>query len=130
MWRLTPLHRKFLVYCADDWSGPWILVVDVHLNDPEADDKTVQTRTLAILRDLLEAGYIRAGDLVDFKNDTFIPWDLTVDQAIDRIHTEWDTLGRDPKPWEIVWFTSTREGDLALAEGQERNTLHDQGGER
>jgi hypothetical protein len=127
---MTLLHKEFLVYCADDWSVPWILIKYVRLNDPEANDKTIQARTLAILRDLLDVEYIRAGDLVDFKNDTFIPWNLSVDQIIDRIRLEWDALGRDPKPWEIVWFTSTLEGDRALAEGAARNTLSDSAEEK
>ena len=123
MLEMTPLHKNFLVACADDWSGPWLLAGDVREADPSADDKTVKIRTLKIIRDLLSARYIRAGDLVDFKNDKFIPWDLTVDQIIGRIRQEWDALRRDPKPWEIVWFSSTLEGDRALAEGQERNVL-------
>jgi hypothetical protein len=75
---MTLLHKEFLVYCTDDWSGPWILIKYIRLNDPEADDKTVQARTLAILRDLLEAGYIHAGDLVNFKmipsSPGILPW--------------------------------------------------------
>lgn len=125
---MTSLHKSFLVYCADDWSGPWLLVTDVQLADPAADDRTVKERTLAVLRDLLQAGYIKAGDLVNFKEDTFIQWEMPVDQIIDRIRREWDALGRDPKPWEIVWFISTHEGDLALAEGRERNAIQEEGG--
>lgn len=129
MHSMTPLHRNFLIACADDWCGPWLLVLDVRKATPEADDRTIQSQTLAILRDLLAAGYIRAGDLVDFKNDTFIPWDMAVDQMIERIRLEWDALGRDPKPWEIVWFLSTIEGDRVLAEDQPRTTLQETEGE-
>lgn len=125
MREMTPLHRGFLVDCADDWSGPWQLINDIRRQNPEANTDAVQAQALTILQDLLEAGYIQAGDLVDFKNDTFVPWDLPVDRIIDRIRLEWDGLGRDPKPWEIVWFTSTIAGERALAEGKERNELKD-----
>jgi hypothetical protein len=128
MLEMTPLHKNFLVACADDWCGPWLLVSDIRATDPLADDKTVKVRTLGILRDLLAAKYIRAGDLVDFKSDKFIPWDLAVDQVVDRIQREWDALKRDPNPWEIVWFDSTVEGDRALAEGEERNVLKERKG--
>jgi hypothetical protein len=128
MLEMTPLHKNFLVACADDWSGPWLLVSDIRVADPKADDPTVKARTLEILRDLLAARYIRAGDLVDFKSDKFVPWNLAVDQIIERIQREWDALKRDPNPWEIVWFDSTAAGDKALAEGQERNVLKEREG--
>jgi hypothetical protein len=85
--------------------------------------------TLAILRDLLEAGYIQARD-VNFVPGKFTPWNLSVNQIIDRIRHKWDDLGRDPNGWEIVWFISTQEGDLALAEGQERNSFQEQVAEK
>jgi hypothetical protein len=85
--------------------------------------------TLAILRDLLEAGYIQARD-VNFVPGKFTPWNLSVNQIIDRIRHKWDDLGRDPNGWEIVWFISTQEGDLALEERQERNSFQEQVAEK
>jgi hypothetical protein len=119
--KITPLHENFLAYCSDDWTGPWQLARWIRLSDSDADDDKIQARTLEILRDLLEAGYIVAGD-ADFGSGKFTQWNLSVDQIIDRIHREWDVLGRDPSIWDIVWFVSTTEGDRALASGQVRNT--------
>lgn len=121
MLKLTPLHRLALLSCVDDYTGIWEFALDVQQQYPEANRSQIQSETLVLIRDLLEAGYIIAGDLKD--NVGVIPWPSPVEETIRRIKQEWDSLGREPTIWEIVWFDSTAAGDQALREGQERNVL-------
>jgi hypothetical protein len=52
-----------------------------------------------------------------------VSWNLSAEQAIERIRREWDQLGGEPTIGDIVWFVSTTEGGRVLAEGKERNVL-------
>lgn len=124
---MTALHRLGLLSCADDYTGLWEFLRDVQRAYPGADDRAVKDRTLGVIRDLLEAGYIVAGDLKD--GIGVVPWPQPTDEVLQRIKSEWDALGREPNIWEIVWFTSTIEGERALAEGKERNELKDPEGQ-
>ncbi|HNM61199.1 MAG TPA: hypothetical protein PKL51_08630 [Nitrospira sp.] len=117
MRKLTPLHGDFLAYCVDDWTGLWLLVKRIKPLHSSTDADKIQAHALEIIRDLIEAGYIMAGD-VDFGLGKFRQWNLSVDKIIGRIEQEWIELGRDPTICEIVWFVSTTEGDYAFASGQ------------
>ncbi len=117
MRKMTPLHGDFLAYCVDDWTGLWLLVKWIKPLHSSTDADKIRAHALEIIRDLLEAGYIMAGD-VDFGSGKFTQWNLTVDKIIGRIEQEWIVLGRDPTMWEIVCFVSTTEGHYAFTSGQ------------
>lgn len=42
-------------------------------------------------------------------------WSDQVDRIIDRIRREWDELGRDPIPGEVVWLDKVRLDPMAEA---------------
>jgi hypothetical protein len=41
----------------------------------------------------------------------FEPWSLGPNAGIDRINSEWNALGREPKIGEVVWFNTTQKGE-------------------
>jgi hypothetical protein len=41
----------------------------------------------------------------------FVPWQLTIPEALARIEREWRALGRDPSLGDICWFNNTPAGN-------------------
>ncbi|PSQ82733.1 MAG: hypothetical protein BRD40_02535 [Bacteroidetes bacterium QS_1_65_9] len=70
----------------------------------------MREKTLGFLEEMLHNGRIRAGH-PDGERRRFVAWPFDAQEAVARIRTEWEALGRDPKLGEIVWFTATDRGE-------------------
>ncbi|WP_447976869.1 hypothetical protein [Candidatus Nitrospira bockiana] len=122
---LTPLQRSFLLLCTDDYTGLENALRDVQEAYPSADSTQARALTLKLIKELLQAGYIQAGDLPGV-GEQWKPWALNVDEIVERIDREWEKLGKEREDLvDIVWFVSTVEGDRALAEDKDRNVLNE-----
>lgn len=120
---LTPLQRDFLLFCADDYTGVDCALSCVEEASPLIEQQDARALTLTLIRELLDVGYIQAGDLPG-RGEQWKPLSLNAGEILDRIEKEWDKLGNERDHLvDIVWFLSTTEGERALAEGIERNVL-------
>lgn len=65
-----------------------------------------RARTLNVVAQLVGTHRIVAGQFADQDEGTLVfePWDLPAKEIVSRIDGEWNALGRDPNPGEIVWF--------------------------
>lgn len=99
----------------DDFVGLWELVIRVRNRVPELDDRQVQDAVLAIVEHGLRRheAYAGLGAAVGGLESV---WPDPVDQIIERIRREWDALGRNPNPGEIVWLDQPRLDRGAQAE--------------
>ena len=102
---LKTLKQDVLAECQDDYVGLWSVVRDVRRHLPVSDAAEIQDVTLRLLTDLLGARLIAAGN-PSSDGRAFKPWELQPAAAIQRIRTEWRSLGREPDIGEIVWFSS------------------------
>lgn len=92
--------------CREDHIGLWRIVNAVRFDLGSADPAQTRTLALGLVRSLLQERGIQVGwPAPDGRH--FIPWNLTPDQAMRRIESEWTTLGREPNIGELAWFTST-----------------------
>lgn len=102
------LQQELLYECGLDqtglWEFVWMTAEELDLDDPDE----VRAAVLESTSGLLKAGYIRAG--VPKGRVDFDPWNLSPEEAIERIEREWDALGREPDIGEIVWFDITEKG--------------------
>lgn len=135
--QLTPLERNILQACSEDDVGLWEAVRHGQRKFPRASPDEIKQVVLSALRVLLTARLIDAGRSVARDNSyirsdwrsvfgpgyDIVSWNLSAEQAIERIRREWDQLGGEPTIGDIVWFVSTTEGERVLAEGKERNVL-------
>ena len=102
------IKLKTLTWCIDDWIDlhaiSWFVEEFYRYEDCELFKKT----TLAIIKNLLEKKLVIAGDLLE--DDTFIPWNMSIYEIIEKIKHEWTNLNRELEPHEIVWFDITEKG--------------------
>lgn len=99
------LHRRVLDLCVKDHVGLASLLV--HFGD--ANEGGVRRAALAVLKQLLMDGLVRAGRPTP-DGKAFVAWDLGAADAFARIEREWLALGRAPAPGDIAWFAATKEG--------------------
>ena|SRR5712692_735747 len=120
---LNRLKRDVLAECREDYVGLWSIIWRLRyaLNgetyplreDDRADPSEIRRLTLQLVQELLESGLVQAG-LPTPDGKEFRPWPLTTREAITRINSEWNTLGREPNIGDLVWFTTTEKGDKEL----------------
>ena len=123
---LTSMQRDFLLFCQDDYTGVDFALSCVEGAYPSIEKQEARALTLKLIRELLDAGYIQAGDLPG-GGERWKPLSLSVGETLDRIEKEWDKLGNERNHLvDIVWFLSTTEGERALADGIERNVLKEE----
>ncbi len=72
------------------------------------DQELIKLTSFAVIKNLLKEELVVAGDLTD--ENIFIPWKMTIDKILDKIKYEWEHLGRELYPHEIVWFEITEKG--------------------
>jgi len=122
--QLTSLQREVLLACSEDDVGLWEIIRFVEWALPAASATEIKEKVFETVLALLKAGLIDAGlPVPECPTFVFKSWNLQPEEAIERIHREWDQLGHKPTLGDIVWFVSTMAGDRILAEGQERNVL-------
>jgi hypothetical protein len=90
-----------------DYVGLWQIISRVRRDLRKVEHAQLKKAVLQIVRGLLSAGLeaitLRANDPVRVR------WSNQDDEyVINRISQEWDLLGRDPNPGEIVWFDRKR----------------------
>ncbi len=72
------------------------------------DPELIKITSLSIIKNLLKEKLVIAGDLLP--DNTFIPWNMSIDEIIDKIKQEWGNLGRELEMYELVWFEITEKG--------------------
>jgi hypothetical protein len=108
---LDDFRLDLLVRAAHDEVGLWEVwrVVQRHRR---TDRDSQRAEALAALEDLLEAGYLKAGQFS--RDEGWTWWEKPTDQIIRQLDQDWQALGRDPDLGDIAWFTSTPAGDQYL----------------
>ena len=90
---------------ADDHVGLWVVVRRVREFLGTERSEKIKSFTLGLLGFLLKEELIVAGFPASNGTD-FEEWQSRPDESIRRIAAEWDSLARDPRGGEIVWFTT------------------------
>jgi acyl carrier protein len=80
-----------------------------------SDEAAIIGPSLDVIRELLEAKYIYAGDAITDAAGVYTvhPWKLAPSDAVSRIEKDWIRLERQPTLGDIVWFELTDAGRKA-----------------
>ena len=93
--------QSVLAESNEDFVGLWLLVR--RMREEFLDRSHIRDLVLSALEVLLSEYGLLIGD---FKQDEFLPWRCTPSEAVNRVDTEWQSLGRDPDVGEIAWLVS------------------------
>jgi hypothetical protein len=94
--------------CHSDHVGLWEIVDAVRFDLGSSNPVETRTLTLRLVRGLLsERGMLIGHPAPDGRH--FVSWNLSPDQAVNRIEKEWSVLGREPNIGEVAWFTSPEQ---------------------
>lgn len=99
-------------------------VVSRHCNK-SVDDTALVTPTLEVIHDLLESGYVVAGQVAtDEKTDLLYirSWEMSPSDTVRRIEHDWRELGRTPNLGEVVWLELTDAGRAKIRSISNLNT--------
>jgi hypothetical protein len=121
----NPLEAEILERGADDWVylAEVVGIVRSHtgLHDPEQ----VKQRAIQVVEELLNKGYVRAGDLFGSGSEVrFQPWELSPRAAVAEIERRWlkygGPIGKDGAN-DVCWLLNTPEGDELAKLCQEKD---------
>lgn len=122
---LEPIHKTILSDCINNYVGVWEIIREISEEDffssklPE----WVQLRAIQIIREMIGAGFIEAGNIKKKEINTYVFFPLTmgVDELISFIENSLAKEGHMPPLGIICWFQATPKGeqlarDLGLIE--------------
>ena len=96
------LDEEILALGSVDYLDVWSIVKTVSRLAPSGDEPDIRALCLDALERLLATSRLEVGDL--YPPGEFSPWPFDVDEALERIRTEWEKLGRPLQPGDIAWF--------------------------
>jgi hypothetical protein len=96
------IDAEILAVGSVDYLDVWFIAGTVKRLVPAADEDEVRELCLDALERLMESGRVEAGDL--HPPGEFSPWPFDVNEAMERIKTEWEELDRPLQPGDIAWF--------------------------
>lgn len=92
----------------DDWIQAAEVASVVQSIAGQRSNASIRRITLEVIETLIQRGLMRAGEVT---REGFYEWDLTADQALEKIVTTWNALGRLPELGEVCWLSNTAQGD-------------------
>jgi hypothetical protein len=101
--KLSEIVQGYVEEAEIDYVGLWQIIIRVRYDLGIVDQTELRKIVLQIVRELLAAG-LEAVTLRDIA-PVRVAWEnQDIGYVLDRIRQQWDILGRDPNPGEIVWF--------------------------
>lgn len=96
---------------ADDWVMAADLAWIAKSAGGAVTDEEILETALRIIRSVVDEGLMQLGDVTD---DGFFEWDLTPEEAIERVEREWRALRRPPDLGDVCWLANTSVGDVRV----------------
>ena len=117
---MTP-RENVLLRGLVDWVALDRIHWDVAQENHGAPLSVVQTKTLELIRSLVDEGLFELGDLTG-NEGRFAPWDSTLDESIKRIRDVYVTNFDDQNVWPWYgWLDLTEKGERVAQEIEARS---------
>ena len=105
--KIDDIVRGYVDETNVDYVGLWQIVIRVRHELGISERTILKKVVLQIVRGLLAAGLEAV--MVRATVPARLAWEnQDVGYVLDRVSQEWDALGRDPNPGEIIWFDQKR----------------------
>lgn len=100
--------EDLLIRGLDDWIQAAEVASVSRTTGGAESDEARRELSLRIIRKLLEDGLVEAGMVGE--KEGFIPWGIPVDDAMQRIESEWSATSMGPGLGEVCWLNLTEQG--------------------
>jgi hypothetical protein len=105
--KISEIVQGYVEETNIDYVGLWQIILRVRHDFGVFEREKLKKIVFQIVRELLTAG-LEAVTLCAAAPVRRKWEDQDVEYVLDRVSQEWDALGRDPNPGEIVWFDQKR----------------------
>jgi hypothetical protein len=112
--KLQACIEDLLLRGLDDWIQAAAVASVSHTVGGAQSHGERRELSLRLIRRLLESGLAKAGMVKE--EEGFVPWDISVDEAMQRIEADWSMRPTGPGLGEVCWLSLTKEG-LSRAQG-------------
>lgn len=108
--KIAVIKRALVEEAQSDVVGLWAVLWQVKNELPSLSSEEAKAATLEVVRDALGREEIVVGGFGggDTETTSFIPWQMSLTDALQRIEREWGALGREPNLGDIAWFVAPR----------------------
>lgn len=105
---IASIRGTIVEEAQSDVVGLWAVLWEVKNQCPLLSVEGAEAATLDVVREALSRGELLVGGFDDKNADTisFVPWWLSLSDALQRIEREWTALGREPTLGEIAWLAA------------------------
>lgn len=101
-----------MIRCNDDYTGLWEIIRSVRRILGIYDPEEIKHIILKMVLEFLKLNFIIVG--FPLKEGGFSKWEGAPTQLIKQIKENWETIGNDPDPGDVIWFNITKEGEAEL----------------
>lgn len=112
---LNKCKNELLLAGVDDWIDASELVsIIIEITGKVEKQENVKEIALEVVQQVLQEKLMKVGKLVTAENNIlrFSPWKISDSEAVKKIKSEWDSLGRYPNLGELFWLCNTEKGDI------------------
>lgn len=105
--------RRRLLFDAVGNCLPMAHVTSVMRREQLADTVAAEQEVvLRTIRSLLDDGLIKIGDILGASDERVVPWDLSIDAAMDRLRDLFVGHYDEPELWDLaIWLQLTPDGE-------------------
>ena len=114
--KIAVIRRALVEEAQSDVVGLWAILWQVKNEIPSLSSEEAKSATLEVVRDALSSEEIVVGGFGggDTETVSFIPWQMSLADALERIEREWGALGREPNLGDIAWFVAAHQLPVSM----------------
>ncbi len=101
--------NELLIEGFDDWVYLAGLAGIIRHFEGIANEQEIMEEALATLDVVLRGGFVEIGDVTEA--DGFVPWNVPIEAALDRVRREWHQLNQRLSLGDICWLQNTPKGN-------------------
>ena len=115
MTELDPLIDELVVAGSDDWvDAAEVAWIAKSMGPPESSE-AIRDLSVRLIGKVLGDGLMRIGE-VTVTDRGFAAWEVSIDEAVERVDREWRALDREPDLGDVFWLENTLRGEQLAAE--------------
>jgi hypothetical protein len=104
------LINEILIHGNDDWvmaAEVVSIVIEIEGTSYKEKEK-IKAISFELIRHVVHEELMTIGDV---RKGVFKQWEVSMDEAINKVENKWESLGRNPDLGEVCWLCNTENGN-------------------